>query len=226
MSNPAFNLPNHQRHILPSNATDLEIAVDLACEDNLAKIPLDNIWKTWSADECPEHLLPWLAWALSIEEWEIGWTLETKREVLRQAVAIHRIRGTPQSINNDLATLDIDSLYTEWRDFGNGIPHTIRISLTPTASRTTPIDGDDIAIVRQKILRDKSQRDQLEIEQIAPIASLGMGVALAAVGGDAVADLAGAILTAPRDSASLVLGVGITGAGQAVAKINTASIEL
>jgi phage tail P2-like protein len=94
-----------ERTVLPSSASPLEIAVDLLGERRVRKIPLDAIWQTWDPDKCPAHLLPWLAYAMSIEEWDADWTEEQQRAVLRSAVEEHRTRGVVAAIRRAFANV-------------------------------------------------------------------------------------------------------------------------
>jgi hypothetical protein len=57
----------------------------------------------WNPQTCPSNLLPWLAWALGVNEWDSNWPDATKRAVIAGSAALHKIKGTPQSIINALA---------------------------------------------------------------------------------------------------------------------------
>lgn len=79
-------------------------AAELAIEQVSARGALfaDLIRPLWRPDDCPEHLLPWLAWTLSVDSWEPGWPEEDRREVVRQSVWVHRHKGTIGSIRRAL----------------------------------------------------------------------------------------------------------------------------
>lgn len=64
MSNPVT--------ILPPNATSLETALDGAgaVRIDAVQVPVGTIWRP---EACPEELLPWLAWALSVDVWDESW---------------------------------------------------------------------------------------------------------------------------------------------------------
>jgi len=66
------------KSLLPPNATALEHAADAA----MARIADVNvpIRDLWNPDLCPEALLPWLAWALSVEPWDADWPVWQQRE--------------------------------------------------------------------------------------------------------------------------------------------------
>lgn len=86
--------------LLPRNSTAAEFAMEQAtariAETGPAIRPL------WNPDTCPVHLLPWLAWALGVDEWDPVWSESTKRNTIRESVSIHRRKGTVGSIRRAL----------------------------------------------------------------------------------------------------------------------------
>ena len=82
--------------ILPPNATPLEAGADYAL-GRLGETPVP-LGSLWSIADCPEALLPWLAWALGVEEWGHDWPLEVKRATIAAAYDVHRLRGTPAAV--------------------------------------------------------------------------------------------------------------------------------
>ncbi|MBN6079900.1 phage tail protein I [Aggregatibacter actinomycetemcomitans] len=45
-------------------------------------------------DKCPAHLLPYLAWAFSVDKWDESWSEEVKRIAIKQSFFIHKHKGT------------------------------------------------------------------------------------------------------------------------------------
>jgi phage tail P2-like protein len=78
--------------VLPPNSTAFEealkVAAFLAIE---VPVPVDTLW---SAERIPAALLPFLAWALSVDDWDPEWTDETKRAVVSASIDVHRRKGT------------------------------------------------------------------------------------------------------------------------------------
>ncbi|SFD14052.1 phage tail protein I [Pseudoalteromonas denitrificans] len=101
-----------KKSLLPPNATGLEKNLDTACT-RLGQIPVE-IGKQWHPDTCPEHLLPWLAWALSVDEWDEHWSEHSKRAMLKQSVSIHKHKGTVGAVKRALKTLNIEFDFLEW----------------------------------------------------------------------------------------------------------------
>lgn len=57
----------------------------------------------WNPSTCPLAVLPWLAWALSVDTWEATWPEATQRAVVAGSIATHRLKGTVASVKNALA---------------------------------------------------------------------------------------------------------------------------
>jgi hypothetical protein len=52
----------------------------------------------WNAQTCPEELLPYLAWGLSVDQWSADWPLYIRRARVASAIEIQRRKGTPKSV--------------------------------------------------------------------------------------------------------------------------------
>jgi phage tail P2-like protein len=108
-------------HLLPPNATTTEIALAQTfarTEDLPTPARL-----MWNPDTCPLAFLPWLAWSLSVDEWDADWPEETKRAVIRESIGIHRQKGTLWAVRRALAAAGYgDAIVTEFYgvDFYNG----------------------------------------------------------------------------------------------------------
>lgn len=112
--------------LLPPNATPQEHAL----ADTLARlsdvpVPLRALW---SAQDCPASLLPWLAWALSVDEWDTGWSEQQKRDTIAVAIPTQRIKGTIGAVRTALAAIGIDVRVQEWfNQIPAGSPYTYRL---------------------------------------------------------------------------------------------------
>lgn len=97
----AFWFDNPSRPaLLPQSASPAEYAMEQAvgrAED--VPVPIRPLW---DAETCPVALLPWLAWALNIDEWDEQWTPAEKRASILAAVQIHRRKGTIGAIRRAL----------------------------------------------------------------------------------------------------------------------------
>lgn len=87
--------------ILPPNATDLEGSIEqVLVPATSVHVPVGDLW---NPETCPPHLLPWLAWALSVDEWDSGWSETTKRRTLMGSIGVHRSKGTVSAVKKALA---------------------------------------------------------------------------------------------------------------------------
>lgn len=146
--------------VLPSNATALEVALDTNNAkrfDDLMGTTRESA-KTWSADDCPAPLLPFLAWALSVDTWNPDWTEKVKRQVIASSVFVHRLKGTRASIDAALKALDLGVSISEWFEHG-GEPYTFRADVHVT---TRGITAQEIKDIFATIAATKNARSYLE----------------------------------------------------------------
>lgn len=108
--------------ILPPHSGRAEKALAGAVEEAFA-IPVE-ITSLWRPRLAPDAFLPWLAWALSVDEWNPDWPEAMKREVIALSIAVHRAKGTLWAIKRVLATLGYaDAIIIEHQDlprYGRG----------------------------------------------------------------------------------------------------------
>lgn len=94
--------------LLPPNATALEEALaGLAARLIGVDARLDL---AWSPERIPVAQLPWLAWALSVDEWDHEWPETTKRAVIAAAIEVHRHKGSRASVEQALNAADIGAV--------------------------------------------------------------------------------------------------------------------
>lgn len=99
--------------LLPPNRSPLERATARALADiERVPIPLRTLWNPYT---CPEHLLPYLAWAFSVEHWRPEWPTERKRRAIAESWLVHRKKGTHAAVRRVVELLghEIESV-TEW----------------------------------------------------------------------------------------------------------------
>lgn len=110
--------------LLPSNQTPLEAAIASATEPRVSP---DVIATLWDAERCPVRLLPWLAWALSVDEWDETWDEATQRRVIAASIDIHRKKGTVAAVRDALTCLGHTGRLVEWwQTTPPGVPHTFQ----------------------------------------------------------------------------------------------------
>lgn len=96
--------------LLPPNRTELESRVASSHPLTLP-VPLRTLWNPHT---CPVHMLPFLAWAFSVDHWSPDWPERVKREVIAASFQVHRIKGTRLAVDRALEAMGVDIEITEW----------------------------------------------------------------------------------------------------------------
>lgn len=109
--------------VLPRHSTDFERALEQA---SLWVIQNSEIVDVWNPDTCPERFLPRLAWSVSVDEWDVSWSLARKREIIRNSVAIHRLKGTKGAVRRALEAMGFGPEIVEWFENGGDV-HTFDV---------------------------------------------------------------------------------------------------
>ncbi|WP_226102543.1 phage tail protein I [Dickeya oryzae] len=112
--------------LLPPSASDFMRNVASSTQ-RLSEIAvcLDTLW---SAERCPGQLLPYLAWALSVDRWDKRWSEQTKRQVIKAAWLVHRQKGTIAALRRAVEPFGYLIRVTEWWQTG-GQPGTFRLDI-------------------------------------------------------------------------------------------------
>ncbi|SMC24237.1 phage tail protein, P2 protein I family [Andreprevotia lacus DSM 23236] len=97
--------------LLPPNATPLQRAIVQACASHAVPIPLRDLWRV---DSCPVALLPWLAWARSVDRWDENWPEATKRAVIAASWGVHEHKGTIAAVRRVVAPIAELLAIVEW----------------------------------------------------------------------------------------------------------------
>lgn len=100
--------------LLPPTASPAERAIEAATA-RLADLPVP-LRELWSPDACPLALLPWLAWAYSVDQWDSRWTEAQKRAVVRNSLFVHRYKGTLGAVERAIGALGYTVRIVEWFD--------------------------------------------------------------------------------------------------------------
>jgi phage tail P2-like protein len=136
--------------LLPPNATPFERALERVTERVTAvPRPLSELWNPWT---CPIDQLPWLAWALSIDDWSADWPEQVKRTRVAIAIAVQRRKGTAKSVRDIVRAYGGSLVIREWWETEpKGEPHTF--SLIIFGGRATTVDAIIRDVERTKPLR-------------------------------------------------------------------------
>lgn len=174
-----------ERSLLPPNATPLERGLGAVAGDiSGVQLPLAELWDPAA---CPMDILPWLAWALSVDVWNPAWSDGAKRDAVANSIAEHRIKGTRASVEATIARLDSLLEVVEWHEAGGtGVPHTFEIILPlVTAPGVAPGGERATAAFAEALMRDIAQVKPLRehfrvVQQLVTGTLIGVQTALRA----------------------------------------------
>ncbi|WP_277593061.1 phage tail protein I [Pseudomonas chlororaphis] len=114
------------KSLLPLNSTLLERGVEVATEE-VTEIPLRTLY---NADTCPVHLLPYLAWAWSVDRWDPSWTEPVKRAAIKASYYIHAHKGTIGALRRVVEPLGYLIEIIEWfNTVPEGVPGTFALKV-------------------------------------------------------------------------------------------------
>lgn len=148
--------------LLPYNATDQERAL-AETTARISDVPV-IVREVWNPDTCPANVLPWLAWAFSVDDWDTNWTDEQKRQVIKESVYSQRIKGTIGAVTRQLAALGYEIQILEWfQQSPQGTPYTFDVYIT---ANQYPLTQDDFQKILQVIDTNKNLRSHMGETQL------------------------------------------------------------
>ena len=125
--------------ILPQNLlADKKInASAQALDDELQKLTeaTRNALLLPRLDELSEEVIDLLAWQWHVDFYEPSMSIETKRQLVRESIAWHRIKGTKAAVEKMAQTVFKGGVVTEWFEYG-GEPYHFRIDVLNAPNMT------------------------------------------------------------------------------------------
>jgi len=128
--------------ILPQSLHDEKIlALCAALDAELEKVEgeLNLVQHLPRLEDLPGEVLDHLAWQYHVDFYSDKFTLQMKRDLIRQSFFVHRIKGTPAAVEKFLSSVMSGVEVTEWFDYG-GKPYFFKIT---TAGLKLELDDDD-----------------------------------------------------------------------------------
>lgn len=105
-------MSDNRKPLLPNNSTPLERAASEAlAEIQRVPVPLRSLWNPYT---CPAKLLPYLAWAFSVDRWDPAWPESDKREVIATSFYIHKKKGTISALRRVIEPFGYVLEVVEW----------------------------------------------------------------------------------------------------------------
>lgn len=156
--------------LLPPSSTASERAISTAT-GKISEIPVP-IRDVWSPAACHTSIIPWLAWAFSVDEWSNAWTEEQKRDSISQSVSVHRKKGTIGAVIEALNALGLGAKVQEWfNQIPQGAPYTYKLKIdVDQAGLTTQQMSKVLDVVETaKNLRSHLENIELTIRSTAPV---------------------------------------------------------
>ncbi|MCF6199270.1 MAG: phage tail protein I [Hyphomicrobiaceae bacterium] len=125
----SYIAPPQSEHLMPPNSTELEKALS-GSDARVLDAPIDIIRDVWDPDRCPEHLLPYLAQAWSLDEWDPAWNEQDKRDAIKESIWIHQHKGTIGALKRAIARLGMNVTVSRWfEQTPRGAPYTFKLFL-------------------------------------------------------------------------------------------------
>lgn len=113
--------------------------------------------------ELPSAVLDLLAWQFHVDFYDQALDVDTKRRLLLQSIAWHRIKGTPAAVESMVEAVYASGVVKEWYEYG-GEPYHFKVVV-----RSEPIrDEETLKRLRRAIEEVKNVRswmDPFEFEQ-------------------------------------------------------------
>ncbi|AYZ54945.1 phage tail protein I [Klebsiella oxytoca] len=91
----------------------------------------------WTPTACPVDLLPYLAWALSVDRWDKGWPAERKIAAIQRSYWLHRRKGTRGAVRRVVEDMGFSATFAEWFDVSDE-PGTFRLEVDVNEAGLTP----------------------------------------------------------------------------------------
>lgn len=135
-------------------------------------VSIETVWHAWRS---PAALLPFLAYAVSVDFWDDSWDEIRKRQVIADSPAYHRRKGTAKAVWDAARATGRETMIVEWHNF---MPErrrgTFRVTLELRDGEAA-IEAEEIALVRRLIASAKPKSRAFSLE-IARTIRLGVGL--------------------------------------------------
>ncbi|MCG7585446.1 phage tail protein I [Photobacterium sp. OFAV2-7] len=145
---------------LPPSASSMERALEQVFWEEIAQIERE-IRDFLNPYKCRLDLLPYLAWEVSVDDWDDAWDEKYKRNVVAKALEIHTYKGTRYAIDKSIEAIRADSIRAvEWfEDPDNLAPAEFRVELI---SQGSPVDAATYPEITRAINNAKNTRSHLK----------------------------------------------------------------
>ena len=159
----------NNQSLLPPNASILIKDLEAVLGEALDLETLNRFVNNPSI--APQNILPWLAWAVSADDWSDSWSEEVRRNVIKASIEVHQRKGTIGALKKALQAFNYTNIKVEeWFDYG-AAPYFFRVFFDITDP------GFDVGILPeiQKVVENtKNARSHLESLRAYLSAEMGL----------------------------------------------------
>jgi phage tail P2-like protein len=148
----------NNQSLLPPNATKLLKDLEKVAADSIDLATPNRF--VHNPDLAPVNILPWMAWAVSVDDWSDSWSEEIRRNVIKASVEVHRRKGTIGALKKALEAFNYTNVKVEeWFSYG-GNPYCFKVSLEIV---DVGFDFSIIGEIERIIKNTKNARSHLEV---------------------------------------------------------------
>ena len=112
-----------------------------------------------------EKLLDLLAHQFHVEGWELTQTVEDKRRLIKNAVELHRFKGTPYAIKKVLEALGLSGDIKEWFQY-NGEPYRFKIEISSPDKEITPQLREQLLRLVEEYKNERSWLEEIILQYL------------------------------------------------------------
>ena len=125
------------------------------------KAEIDSLILYARMDELPEPLLDLLAQDFKVDWWDGDYSLEEKRQTLRDSWHVHRTLGTKAAVETALSAIYPNTKVMEWWEY-DGLPYHFRLSINVSSDETSSLKHQRV-MARVELYKNlRSQLDEVE----------------------------------------------------------------
>lgn len=141
------------KSLLPINASKLLQDLEQNCAQ-ISKLPIKNS-DVFNVEKLEADILPWLAWSLSVDNWDDDWSTDTKRQIIKNSIFLHQIKGTKKAITQALEMVGVLAEIIEWWE--------VNPKMTPHSFNIIAIINDNIKRNAKVIINHDTQQKLINL---------------------------------------------------------------
>lgn len=145
---------------------------------------IDRIRIYTQIDALPEELLDILAYDFKVDWWDANYTLEEKRQTLKDSWNVHRTLGTKAAVERAISAVYSATEVSEWFEYG-GEPYHFKLLIDATYENVDPVKHKRVI---DRIAYYKNLRSVLDEVEYFDIGGTATAYAAVAYVGSAIVD--------------------------------------